>query len=551
MSSRNRIATCAVICCLLLAMVATVAIAAPFKIYDRGAGGAESANVQYGNVYDGMFYGGQYTRVAVEAWGDLPNDTIWPVTGGAMGFQFGTPEGFTPNPSIANPVNGWNNNPVGNVGKGAFKADGYLYGIQGAPSGQATVIHGIWQAADWACTGGLNKVDLPSDQGIETACSDGGTTVWAVSYTTGCRQNIYKYHIDSHSGGTYGGGSFSLVNGWPAAIPCSGPSVYLRGISYDAASGNIYVVDNGVASATPGKVWQVNATTGSVTEVCTGNTNTSGSRYNHAVRVGDQLFVLRLDGTLCRYDFVGGVCPATPTTTFAMGANSYSIGFKAVDGVAKYMWLPNSPAHMTFWDLYPWDGTPRNISDAVNWKSGYPIYANAVVTAIGPGTGFWVENQERTMGAFVAWTGTAPAIGKIVTIKAQGSKNASGEKIATAIDNTTAVTVGATADPVVGPLFVTNKSMDLTNDQLLVKVCGKVTGIDMGSGVFTIDDGSGVGVAVQKADGTDMLAVTNYQELVMTSTPAYAVVTGIAQIGAGGARTIAAVNDASIVITAL
>ena len=168
-----------------------------------------------------------------------------------------------------------------------------------------------------------------------------------------------------------------------------------------------------------------------------------------------------------------------------------------------------------------------------------------------PSQGFWVENQSRTTGAFVAYQGALPAVGKFVTIKAMASKNDGGEKILTPIAAADAVVEGETADPGVEPLIMTGQSIGssatgigVATDGMLVKITGKVTGHTIGTefpGAIYLDDGSSlssgqpdpaIGVKVTRADGLELYDESDPVENIyaVVSDTCYATVTGIVRI---------------------
>ena len=207
----------------------------------------------------------------------------------------------------------------------------------------------------------------------------------------------------------------------------------------------------------------------------------------------------------------------------------------------------------------------------VDFNSGYPVWVgNAVVTALASvdaaPTGFWIENQGRTVGAWVPTT-EVPTVGSLVSIKGSPSKSASGERTLTPAEP---IVQGAAADPVLTPLMMTNKtlgsatgSIGLATDGMLVKISGKVTGVSGAQGFF-LDDGSGVpsdtspilGVKVVLANGgfMDAEGVNNWQMIFESPQPCTAVVTGVVRlekIGDTVYRRIDARSAADIVITAL
>jgi len=197
---------------------------------------------------------------------------------------------------------------------------------------------------------------------------------------------------------------------------------------------------------------------------------TAAANHYECVRYGDKIYMVGLNGNLYTLTLSGGVWSLTSTDLLPTSSdqapnptlNLYGIGVKGDGTNAKYAWISHRAkpgsisgwfSKMSFWDLTPYTGTPSSLS-GIN-RNGYPVYATAVVTAQGAaGVDFWVENQERTIGARVAWTGAMPAVGNLVTLSAVLSKTTSGEKLLTPI--TGGVVEGAAADGK-GHIFVNNE----------------------------------------------------------------------------------------------
>ena len=562
MNSRIRFATCTIICCLLLAMVASVATAVPFKIYDEngpsvpGTGGSSWEMTYVGAVVGDTCYIGQTYRGAL----------LWGIE------QVGSPR-----TALLQEAIGWSDTvlnfdddpaPPGgsrtNWSKCSLPLGNYIYSTSGYNDlrrnsawnvdSQVTTPQGSW-APDCICTDGTY---IYATQGSAGHGSANGTNI------------IYKLSVNEGTNTLAEVARFSKV---------TTPATRFRGVSY--YNGNLYVCNANSTTTTGGEVYSVDIGTGTFTLLA--SVKTAAANHYECVRYGDNIYMVGLNGNLYTLTLSGGVWSLTSTDLLPTSSdqapnptlNLYGIGVKGDGTNAKYAWVSHRAkpgsisgwfSKMSFWDLDPWGGTPANLS--APRKNGYPVYVQAVVTAQGAaGVDFWVENQERTMGAHVLWTGAMPALGKLVTIQAPPfSKSASGEKTLTP----TAVTEGATADPEVEPVFVTNKSMGLAtggagmaNDGLLVTICGKVTNFNWTTSALSIDDGSRVpgeaagviGVKTLKADGTTLMDVTNIGMAMADPPSCYAKVTGIARLEklTDGTiiRRIDARSTADIVITAL
>lgn len=527
----------------------------PVLIYNQfGFGTGGVGNIFYfGGVYNDLCYAGQITASAVQLWGDeqrlardINNPTGPPVMTGLVNFTPAYPTGTLP----TTPVVTVNGHTSSNCGKSALILNGYLYSSNGSTKQ-------VYQATDWDCTTGLKGLTADLPVNTECMCTD-GTYIYMASNAA-----LYKYSVNHVTR------TFTVVSGWPKTI-ASGK--VFRGISY--YNGSIYMIDNSAQNAS---AYGVNCSTGAITtfpSVATGQT----TNMMQIVRYGNELFAVGIDAKLYTLDISAGTWTSFDLNPILGSTDCYGIGVKGDGTRAQYAWISHLPGTMSFWALHPYS-TATDLADPINWKNGYPVYAeNAVVTAIGT-DGFFVENQHRTVGAHVIWSGTMPAIGKLITIKATSSKSNSGERKLTASE----ITEGDTATPAIKPLFVTNKSLGpatasanwlppdlspglwpgLANDGMLVTVCGKVTGYNATSGAFYIDDGSGVpsdvvapakGVKILKADGSAMTGVTNYATRIVGGLPSYAVVTGIVRldlVGSSITRRIDARSNADIVITAL
>ncbi len=506
--------------------------ARPYVIYDQfGIGTGGEGNVYYaGGVFDGTFYTGQITNCA-QQWADHQ-------TNGTALLNH-TPQ-HVPSDAIAKcsvPMNGF-------PGPG-----GWLY-IGGGGTG-------LYRTSSWSSTD-ITKLSVPNGYLSESICTD-GTYLYMTSGTSSQTHRVFKYSVNHSTG------ALTTVSGWPVSIGTSA-STRLRGISY--YNGKIYAVNH---LGTGNQIYEIDTTTRAVATL--GKVPVFGASADNAyqcVRYGNQLFIVGLDRRLHIYRLTG--ITWTLDSSIGLGLTDlYGIAVKGDGAMAKYAWVTHLPGKVAFVALAPWLSDPKGLTDPATWASnnGYPIHlAGAVVTAVNPSaspTGFWIENPARTVGAHVLWNGKMPSINRIVSlISGNGSKTASGERTLVA----SAVTPYECYEA--KPLALANRAMGpaagsagLATDGLLVKVFGRVTGYDPGSGAFYIDDGSGVpsgvaspatGVKVLKADGTSMVNVPNYVQLVQTNSPCVAMVTGVVRLDlAGGiiARRIDARSDADIVIAPL
>ena len=580
MSSRIRIAACTITCCLLLAMVACAAIAAPFRIY------AEVVHYQAGvfarNAAANPMGHGQ---VLIDG-----NKSIIAEEQAAMlvysDEQLATPYGLSAyvqsNTPFDYPLLSWP--PVfpgdNDSTKSGTMLNGRLYmsdlwcGIHqgGSPTWAAPSVppDGPWGPAmptgrvDYDCNG------LVTD-GTYLYSSDNSdfNYNWPPSPHIG-PSYIYKWSVDPAANS----GTGALTQIWRVQIPTN---TWLISIGY--YGGKLYAAEGFRGR----NIYEIDCATGAYQTILSGDNliplvcGTDEYHMGQIARCGDRLVLGNWTGHLTQWKLVSGtwILQSCDGGNTLAGFPPYIIGLSlkpGPDGNAKYAW--GSGANIVyFWDLTPFTGTPANLS--APRKSGYPVYVDAVVTANGPTGTFWVENPERTMGAQVLYGGAMPAVGKIVTLKAAAGTNAAGEQVLTAINDTDAVAVGATADPAVEPVFVTNKNLGpatgsagLATDGMLVKVSGKVTGYDFNFLTsFYIDDGSGVandtpnastttavkGIQITKIDTSGFYS-TGYD--FYGGAPAYATVVGIARLqklpdGTTIVRRIDVRDEAEVVITAL
>ena len=468
------------------------------------------------------------------------------------------------------PYVGWDAPPlhqtpadIGNVdftAKCATILNGYTYATTGYGD--------IRQSVDWGALGPIinfNNNPAPRQKvanDSSTLVTD-GTYLYSQDHNLGgntATNTIYKFAVN-HAGG----GSISNAGGgFPKVI--TGYSQFL-GIGY--YGGKIYAAEglNG------GQILEIDTGTGVATPLLSAPNllpNTGGS-WGQVARFGDKIFVGTASGNLYTWKLISGTWTLVSgyDISLKVGAQFQGEGYTPVLGLAASsatgLWTTTG-AFLRYFDLDP--VTESNLGDIDFGAGGSAWVSNAVITALGPtDTGFWIENQGRTAGAWVP-TAEVATVGNLVSIKGIASKSASGERTLTPSE---AIVQGAAADPVLTPLMMTNKTLGLATggvglatDGMLVKISGKVTGfVEADNFAFYIDDGSGVlsgiaspavGVKVTIADGSPGYTVENFESLVYTGTPCTAVVTGIVRldvVGGSIVRRIDARSAADVVITAL
>lgn len=532
-----------------------------YKIYEQISELEGLSNFYYsGGVFDGKLYTGQIAQCA-QLWGDeqvtVPAQT-YDIFDGLEWVPASSPtETYSARVAMTQP---WmpSVDPYGEdsrrIAKTSIPLGGWIYMVGGG--------WGLYRTQDWwtgTFQSPITTVATPFGEIPDSICTDGQYIYAATfSWTPPNRINkIYKYVVN-HTTGT-----LTNAPGWPITVAGTGS---FSGISY--YQGCIYAIDG----SAPFGIYQIDAATGAATKLANFVYPNGFVDDTQVVRYGNQLFITcaALEcHKLYTYNLVGGVW--TPTSSMEILSNDatpypldgYGVAVKGDGTTAQYAWVAVQGSTMQFYGLSdPWALSPADLG-ATTFKNAYRAnVGNAVVTAIGSG-GFWIENTNRTAGAHVLYTGTAPALNTIVTVKGLASKTAGGERTLTA----TEVTSGALANPVLKPLFTTNKNMTafggtgIATDGMLVTVSGKVSHYSQ-SGAFYIDDGSAVlsdvpnvtGVKVLNANGTAVSGVTNLNR-VQSGLPSFAKITGVVRIekleDGTIVRTIGARDNASIVITAL
>ena len=549
MTSRTGIWVAAgILCCLLLTLTASLSTAAPFKIYEQQPFGGGAGNPQYINVHDDTAWIGWYGYGA-QQWGDeqkmgmVPTNITHPMT-------------FAPGMTAILNATDYLANYDGNVAKAAFPLGGYIY-MSNAWTGPLGGGY-MCRIPTWDFTGAPEILSWPAGSPAsggdspDGACTD-GTDIYTVcaSGSSNSQRHIYGWTVN----GT------ALTQKWIAVMPAR-----CRMVSYYAPADKLYA-----ANQANGEIYEIDPATGAYTTIA--QAADTGATLYQCVRYGNKIYAIS-NGTeaLHTFTFDHGTWSETSVVPLGMG-DIYGIGVKGDGTEAQYFWITSIAGKVSFWALHPFEGTPKDLGDADNWKNGYPVYTKAVVTAHAPSQGFWVENQSRTAGAFVAYQGALPGIGKFVTIKAGAGKNDAGERVLTPIAAADAVVEGETADPGVEPLIMTGKSLGssatgigVATDGMLVKITGKVTGHTIGTefpGAIYLDDGStlqsgqadpAIGVKISKLDGLELYDDSDPVENIyaVASETCFATVTGIVRIRKVGdiyVREIQVRSGADIKIT--
>lgn len=126
-----------------------------------------------------------------------------------------------------------------------------------------------WDLSTWA--GYVN----PGATAPESICTD-GTLIYANDDVN--RNRIHAYSVSNSAS------SFTLTEEWSVDLPAGGR---VRGLSYDAASGYLYM-HNGGNSAADTSLYAINVDTQAVSLM---GTHTEGARTYQALRYGDALLV--------------------------------------------------------------------------------------------------------------------------------------------------------------------------------------------------------------------------------------------------------------------
>lgn len=327
MTSRIRIATCLGICCLLLALVVSVAIATPVLVWDESPNGEGDGNVYYGGaVTAGQYLTSQLAGNGPQLWSDEQ-------VGGTALVQETLKDFPSPNPAYL----------ADDLGKSAVIIGGYIYSnVGGQPQ--------IYQSNGWAHTGGLNQVSgIPTTP--ECMCTD-GTAIYMTSGSSANYNKVYKLDVTA-TGGTYGGGSVAVAAGWPITISTA---TRFRGIS--CYNNKLYLLDFTAANA---NVYEVDCVTGGVSTLCTAGNAATGSNYQ-IVRYGNQMFSVGLDGFLRTFTLIGSTWTATGVDNLNSvldtqggghtgGADLYGIGVTGDGTTAKHAWINRWPGHVAFLNI--------------------------------------------------------------------------------------------------------------------------------------------------------------------------------------------------------
>lgn len=544
-SATTRLVACAIACCLLVAMTVTVASASgdpPYKIYAEAYFPGGSGAPYYGNPANGKAWFGNY-GYGVQEWGDevkmgqKPTGNVHPLAlAPAMTAVTNSTDKLPPASYI-----------TGNPAKAGFSlGDGYIYFSNAwtSPLGGGY----IERVPAWDSTAAPEILTWPAGtppagDSPDCATTD-GTDIYTVcsSGSSNSQKNIYGW---TRNGTT-------LTQKWMVTA-----ANRHRAISYYAAGNKLYT-----ANSSTGAIYELDPATGA--GLATPIATASETYINQIARHGDKLYAVGELGNLHTFTFEDGAWSESAKNGLGVGKCRGIV----LTNDGKYAWISSDAAGgpslsgVSFWDLAPFT-TMTDLSDPNNWKNGYPVYTQVVVTALGA-SGFWVENQNRTTGAWVPWTGTMPVVGNLVTIKGSGSVSAIGEKTLTPKD-AEAVTDNGAPTNALTPLLVTNKSLGpatgskgLGNAGLLVTVYGKLTGLIDDPFAIYLDDGSGVPSGIESpAKGVKILMANGqpisddpglYDALVdfyVNGTTTYAKVTGIVRLEQVGDSVIRRIDARS------
>ena len=346
---------------------------------------------------------------------------------------------------------------------------------------------------------------------------------------------IYKWTPSVNMVGGVPHGTITPVAPFPKTI--TGYS-RISGIGY--WGGKIYAAEafNG------GQILEIDCGTGAVSPLLSAPNlvpNVIGN-WGSVARYGDKIFYATSNGALITWKKIGTTWTIVSADTLELeqpGHSTFGIAVKG-DGVnATNCWV-TSPGRITYIDVT----SPVNLGD-VNFGVGGSVWVGkAVVTALNPGVGFWIENEQRTAAAWVP-SEENPPVGNYVSVNGVASKSDSGERT---ITPSQPIQVGAPASPEVKPVIMTNKTLGpatgskgLATDGMLVTVCGKLTGLVEDPFAIWIDDGSAVpsgqtwpGVKVVMANGSLMHEDETLGPILLdyyfNGTTTYAKVTGIVRL---------------------
>lgn len=445
MQPHNTTRLWAILLCLLLTAAPALLQAAPYKIWQEAGfnehAAGPSGNIYYGGgVFDDTFYTGQI-QYGPQQWGTAP--------------QSGT--------ALLNKAD------KGTLlAKSATLLNGFVY-CGGMVTG------GIYRMSGW-------DPDTIVDLGYtfaESLVTDG---TFLYSNNSSVRNQIHKFKVNED-------GSVSQV--WAVAI--GGANNRFRGVSY--YNGKLYVAEHNAESKSPEGdrgIYEIDAGTGDYTRIAT-VPSTGGANAYQVVRYGNRMYLVGLDDMLRTYELHGSTWDLVSSDDLGV-TDIYGIGVRGDGTRATHFWVTHLSRSISYFILDVNDAPVVPVGKArTEPDTTLLALKNVAVTAL-TGDGFFVQEQDRSAGIRVKWSGAQPAADALASLI--GTVQTDGhERVISAMS----VTPGAAY--VAEPLGVNNGAAGgaaaaggagLPNDGLLVTVWGKVTAVDYGSPAFYVDDGSGV-----------------------------------------------------------
>ncbi len=174
-----------------------------------------------------------------------------------------------------------------------------------------------WSGASWAPTPTPAVVN-PGSTAPESITTDG---TWLFTNDDVNRDHIHAYSITNTAT------SFILTEEWVADLDPSTTNGRVRGLSYDAGSGYLYMHNGGATGTGNDKLYAIDASNGTVTQM--GNHTEGGYTYQ-TLRYGDELLVVGYSDNLSVYDLTSDTAIAAggPTQQFDLGLdNLYGVTF--------------------------------------------------------------------------------------------------------------------------------------------------------------------------------------------------------------------------------
>jgi len=466
-------------------MIASMASAAPFKLWSLGSPTGDNGNAYFMNLQGGKVLAGHVNSSPM-----LLNTTGIEQYTNAAGF------GAKGVCQVGNWIYQTSAGAVGNVGIAKFPAD------------------------NWAATPVALTVANSTGTKADSICTD-GTYIYSNSY------GAPQYRIRKFAVATDGELTEITTGGWP--VNTSDTTARFRSISY--YNGKIYAANCKSSSADTQQVWEVDCATGTAVGLLSGANllppSSLGVAYANqdmyqVTRTGDTIFGVGLASRLHTWKLIGGTWTLQPDVILTDVRNSDHPNDECY-GIAalseKYVWI-NAAQTTYYFNLTPTIGDARKLADdTVIGLDGGIVTAKAA-----DGESYWIEAADRSSAVKVI-SNINPAVGSVVNCVGKMT-TVNGEKVF----DTTGMSASVVGTGSVAPVVMTNKTLGgagLAVDGMLVKVTGKVIDVD-GMGMWLkLDDGSaangGAGVEVTMLDGDVVDAIA-------TDTNTYATVTGIVRV---------------------